>query len=561
MDHSDGWMATKKTGSQVSRDKELAKQQRKHKTTKTTWNQAAATKPKQKEKKQNDYYSDEISYYESDNAEEDLGEFIEGDEEEEEGDVFSVHSDNDGSDDDDELEILPPKATAANFSSSESEAESFLPKAKPRQSKASAALSKASLPAKRHYNALLNSKQTKLLFTNIPHVKQQTSKRRSNASDTEVLTSPSPTPAKKKTITKSKYYTDSSGTKTSPMKAKKLHERKYIIKNESHDDIFLDSNKSKKKRIRNSGFDGDSQTSSSAFAKKNPEVVLNDSDTDDAFTANEMIEPVAKIGMKQKTFELDSHNNNVMKSPSTFWMDSPEQVTKKVKRLVKKKKKLNKYTNALASFAAPGTFDSEDDMDEQTAIQMAIERSKSEWGSSNKKPFQKVIDIDKLDEEEEPMFNEMPEEEESSDGEEDECDAYDEEKQTATNVLQTAQQLSARVLQTMSKWMSQDDGAGASQGMIIVDGALSLGNASIGGNTTTESSAVASNRDKESDSSPHEWISQETMQSILPNVKLSNYQLVGVNWLSLLHGMKCNIEDKSTTNVNGVLADEMGLVR
>jgi SNF2 family DNA or RNA helicase len=32
-----------------------------------------------------------------------------------------------------------------------------------------------------------------------------------------------------------------------------------------------------------------------------------------------------------------------------------------------------------------------------------------------------------------------------------------------------------------------------------------------------------------------------------------------VNWLALLHGMKCNIEGKRDTNVNGVLADEMGL--
>ena len=37
------------------------------------------------------------------------------------------------------------------------------------------------------------------------------------------------------------------------------------------------------------------------------------------------------------------------------------------------------------------------------------------------------------------------------------------------------------------------------------------------------------------------------------------YQLIGVNWLALLHGMKCNIEGKRNTNVNGVLADEMGL--
>jgi hypothetical protein len=64
------------------------------------------------------------------------------------------------------------------------------------------------------------------------------------------------------------------------------------------------------------------------------------------------------------------------------------------------------------------------------------------------------------------------------------------------------------------------------------------------------------------------WISEDTMRQACPGVTLSKYQLIGVNWLALLHGMKCTLNQqqhqqgggKEDTPVNGVLADEMGLV-
>ena len=65
--------------------------------------------------------------------------------------------------------------------------------------------------------------------------------------------------------------------------------------------------------------------------------------------------------------------------------------------------------------------------------------------------------------------------------------------------------------------------------------------------------------EQDTGSSNHEWISQEEMRRLCPGVTLSDYQLVGVNWMALLHGMKCNIDNRNA-NVNGVLADEMGLV-
>ena len=122
---------------------------------------------------------------------------------------------------------------------------------------------------------------------------------------------------------------------------------------------------------------------------------------------------------------------------------------------------------------------------------------------------------------------------------------YDEEKRAATSVLQTAEELSAQVIRNMKRWMAEKDSSGDAPNGMIVDGALSL--------ATLETLSSTSEDD-------HTWISHAEMLKIVPDIKLANYQLIGVNWLALLHGMKCSIEGKRDTNVNGVLADEMGLV-
>jgi SNF2 family DNA or RNA helicase len=54
------------------------------------------------------------------------------------------------------------------------------------------------------------------------------------------------------------------------------------------------------------------------------------------------------------------------------------------------------------------------------------------------------------------------------------------------------------------------------------------------------------------------WISKEVMSGILPNVKLAEYQLLGVNWMALLNRTKFGT-GKTSKNVSGILADEMGL--
>ena len=110
----------------------------------------------------------------------------------------------------------------------------------------------------------------------------------------------------------------------------------------------------------------------------------------------------------------------------------------------------------------------------------------------------------------------------------------------AMSVLDAANMLSAKVLSAMGNW-SRQHSEQATKGM-IVDGALALHD--IGTATNLNNS----------------WISQEIMQKVCPKVKLADYQLIGVNWLALLHGMQSDLrEDGKPTNVNGVLADSMGL--
>eukprot|EP00980_Cylindrotheca_fusiformis_P006070 scaffold1306_cov100-Cylindrotheca_fusiformis.AAC.4 len=270
------------------------------------------------------------------------------------------------------------------------------------------------------------------------------------------------------------------------------------------------------------------------------------------------------------------------------WMvnsPSPPKLIKKKKKKLSKKKKMKKTfaaatepsvdsSNPFSKFAANNksapisssiSLSDNDDDDDDMAMAIALSKSIQNNNNNNNDSDSKKSATT--------IWKEEPLEESSSSDEEQEPDVddqYDEEKEAATNVLQTAETLSAHVMSNMTAWLSsssssssnnnegQDNNnnnnataAAAAHGMIMMieDGALALGNAS-------SSSSESKN-----------WISCEIMKEILPNVTLSTYQLIGVNWLALLHGMECTIEGNTKknknkrrkTNVNGILADEMGL--
>jgi len=75
---------------------------------------------------------------------------------------------------------------------------------------------------------------------------------------------------------------------------------------------------------------------------------------------------------------------------------------------------------------------------------------------------------------------------------------------------------------------------------------------------------------KKQDSGDEKWITEEEMQMVCPKIILKDYQVIGVNWIALLHsetfemnstdeGKKKKRKGGNGRNVNGVLADEMGL--
>jgi len=215
----------------------------------------------------------------------------------------------------------------------------------------------------------------------------------------------------------------------------------------------------------------------------------------------------------------------------------------------------------------------------------------------------------------------------SSSSDDDEGNGNDDEKQESYNyeeeedanhkeaskVLQIANSLSATVLNRMQSWAGQvqqtqtqtqtktsghDDDRGGGGGTklpeLIVDGALSL----VRLHRDIDDPVQAANANMESaqgqaatSSMGERWISNDTMCRLCPKIKLADYQLIGVNWMALLHSMKCDLTQKNgdmvasgnadseddddeeygkapkkkssrngkKANVNGVLADEMGL--
>jgi len=190
----------------------------------------------------------------------------------------------------------------------------------------------------------------------------------------------------------------------------------------------------------------------------------------------------------------------------------------------------------------------DDDFDEDTrmAMKLSLMQGKKHSGKNSKttaKKEKKKDDSNNI----ELILDDSSDEEDGDQGEE----YYDEEKEAATNILRSAENLSSHVVRAMNGWFSNGDksNSGAIQG-IIVDGAISLGN--IDGSNGNED-------DEDTSGNNHKWISKAVMAKAIPNVTLSGYQLIGVNWMALLNGMTCEVGTNGTKNVNGVLADEMGL--
>jgi hypothetical protein len=231
-------------------------------------------------------------------------------------------------------------------------------------------------------------------------------------------------------------------------------------------------------------------------------------------TSKSLVKPSSAPLFDSTDDEVDEHHGR----PPT---------SNKLGRLTKMKPKREKKVKKKMKKAALKTDDYDcSDEDEALAIAAAMKASRKDMmaaaGTAEGNAAEDHV-IDLL-------------QDDSSAGEEDyHGGVVDTEARAAMSVLETANKLSALILQTMAKWSNS-----AVEGM-IVDGAIALGEGAQG-------------RD-------HTWISAETLKDIVPpDIKLAEYQLIGVNWMALLHGMKCEVEGNRTyANVNGILADEMGL--
>lgn len=234
-------------------------------------------------------------------------------------------------------------------------------------------------------------------------------------------------------------------------------------------------------------------------------------------------------------------------SKNSFLSDSDDdyvEMTKSQKSAPTKSKSKSKSLGA-AALAEINLTDKDDDDDEGNALSEALALSAAMKAS--RKSFveskSKTIYKDDLEQEEE---------EEDEDNAE-EIEAYeDENEQEASNVLECANNLSAHILSTMTKWFQGDSKSNnelVPKGMIL-DGALALSSlqkkkaaCKVDGEEKNdeENDGFASDAIGKSDAN---WISQETMQKICPQIILKDYQLIGVNWMALLNRLTFGLDIK-----------------
>ncbi len=268
-------------------------------------------------------------------------------------------------------------------------------------------------------------------------------------------------------------------------------------------------------------------------------LVIHDSDDDDDvnnWAVATMPRPTKQTQSMLKYNDFDDDDDDDDELPVVV----PKLMVAKKKFVVREDDEISPAVNRSFQQQHSHLDDSSMDDDEAIALAWALEASQKE---TNAKTIESPpVAIDKMTKAE--TFEVIQEDDEQGDANQ---DRPSEDALVAGVVLATANSLSSQVLQTMLRWSQHhhsgpttDETSKVPQGL-LVDGALSL-HSTVG------------------DSPDPMWISRDLIQTICPLVQLKDYQLIGVNWLALLHRMKCQIKGKTYTHVNGILADEMGLV-
>ena len=608
----DGWLSTKKSDKEVVRSSKLAKETRKKKqqpsgrTVKGTGKKAVGSNGKttntrgrkrddsydeDDEDEDHDFIDNEDDVDESSESEEEaFNSDIEEDEDEDE-ELLIQDDESDDNDSGNEVEVEVTRTTNSSRSSraatrnprhrgeqnkvldvdsdidSDSEGDSLLPARKIRPSAPSKLLKSNANAAKKRFNLSLEAHSASVI--------NRSKKKMKKSAEPLMRLTP---PAVKKAMAKSKYgdlNEDDDEELTSPLfTPKKLKIRNKPKSKLDYDEIFSsdeENNKSLSKNNKTINRKNPAGDKSRYFQKQKSRfqntTTLDDSDTDESDNDNER----AKSNSTSAKY-----NNNVLEdSPEPRNGDKKRRMNKTIRKIDMEdtnnsnhQKKASRVAYRINDSSDEDEVvhidhDNEDDhFDEDTKIAMRLslketnkKKKNGGKGVANRKK-KTPIDNDETDDEMniETILDDSSDEEEEDQGDE----YYDQEKETATNVLRSAEKLSGHVVRAMSAWFQNKNSNGSVQG-IIMDGAIALGNLDESKSGMNDNSDEQSN-DKKINGN-HRWISQSVMAKACPDVTLSPYQLVGVNWMALLNGMTCEVGTKGTKNVNGVLADEMGLVR
>ena len=224
------------------------------------------------------------------------------------------------------------------------------------------------------------------------------------------------------------------------------------------------------------------------------------------------------------------------------------------------------------------TDSEQEDMDEAIALSIALKESKdihekeqkrnkmkqlqkkrqqsqkkNNQKTKKKRAVKRYVTIDDDDDDAQPKSDD-----ESVQDDEEQEEYVSKDKREASKVLEAATNLSENIRKIIkTSWPVDDTKDIASDGALAASSIISC---------SAEEKKEENSLTREQQRYSY-WITNDEMRTVCPNVTLKEYQLIGVNWMALLHRMTFDIKANNSrsskrkrgTRVNGVLADGMGL--
>ena len=342
--------------------------------------------------------------------------------------------------------------------------------------------------------------------------------------------------------------------------------------------------------------------------KKKKKMKKEDSDSDDDFLAEGMDHEVTFHGINRKSNKVET----ILSSSSDD--DDDDQSTEfshlqKPKSIVKSKKKnksiiLDSSSEDEEDFADPflvksslegdditskkkkktnsflvDTDSEQEDMDEAIALSIALKESRETHEKEEKRKKMKQLQKKRLQSQktnhkkktkkkqgmnryisiDDDYENDQVKSDNDSVQDDEEQEEYvSKDKKEASKVLEAATNLSDNIRKIIkTSWPVDDTKDIASDGALAASSIISC-------SAEEKKEEISLTREQQQYSY---WITNDEMRTVCPDVTLKEYQLIGVNWMALLHRMTFDVKTNNSrsskrkrgTRVNGVLADGMGL--